>query len=178
MISHNNAMYGSQPNSWVSGTGPIIGQSQVMSASNNYQKPVLIGQTQNTGYPDPPDGPQIPARIFCQESNLRPNEVPPDGTLSAFIKQDCSCIYLKQVNQRGLIDEVKYIRETTSEPETNQETNGEIAVGFSEIMQRLDKIEKSLSYRQPYKYQKSHTRKFENDNKEIEKSENKRSVAE
>ena len=51
-----------------------------------------------------PDGPQIPARLFQNVENLRPNEVPPDGTLARFVPVDLSCVIVKQVNQRGTID--------------------------------------------------------------------------
>lgn len=48
-----------------------------------------------------PDGPPIPARMTTGLENVRPNEVPSDGTVSLFMRSDYKEIYARAVNSKG-----------------------------------------------------------------------------
>lgn len=98
----------------------------------------------------------IPGRIVNNPDEIRPNEVPNDGSIAVFPLNDGSAVYLKYFTGEGRINTVKFTVET---PETQMadgvpNQNG----GFAEINQRLERIEKMISknnhYRKPYQNQK------------------------
>lgn len=98
----------------------------------------------------------IPGRIVNNPDEIRPNEVPNDGSIAVFPLNDGSAVYLKYFTGEGRINTVKF---TVEAPETQMvdgvpNQNG----GFAEINQRLERIEKMISknnhYRKPYQNQK------------------------
>lgn len=98
----------------------------------------------------------IPGRIVNNSDEIRPNEVPNDGSIAVFPLNDGSAVYLKYFTGEGRINTVKF---TVEAPETQMvdgvpNQNG----GFAEINQRLERIEKMISknnhYRKPYQNQK------------------------
>ena len=98
----------------------------------------------------------IPGRIVGNPDEIRPNEVPNDGSIAVFPLNDGSAVYLKYFTGEGRINTVKF---TVESPETQivdgvPNQNG----GFAEINQRLERIEKMISknnhYRKPYQNQK------------------------
>ena len=98
----------------------------------------------------------IPGRIVNNPDEIRPNEVPNDGSIAVFPLNDGSAVYLKYFTGEGRINTVKF---TVESPETQivdgvPNQNG----GFAEINQRLERIEKMISknnhYRKPYQNQK------------------------
>lgn len=92
--------------------------------------------------------PLIPARMTTGLDDIRPNELPSDGTVSLFMQSDYSAVYAKAVNAQGTIDTVRYV------PERPAQTEQPINNGFSSIEQRLDRIEKLLSKRNKTRYHK------------------------
>lgn len=89
---------------------------------------------------------QINGRVVSSNDEIKPNEVPMDGSISLFPISDYSAIYAKQWDKNGLLQMVKYIPEhPVQSPATEQNDI------LSEIRQRLDNIEKKLSYRPNYK---------------------------
>lgn len=96
----------------------------------------------------------IPGRIVTSIEEIRPNEVPSDGTVSLFLKNDYTAIYAKAVNAQGTIDTVEYIPKPQEKQANSPETT--TSVDFSEITERLDKIEKMIAkQKRPY-YNKNH----------------------
>lgn len=94
----------------------------------------------------------IPGRMVHDIQEVRPNEVPNNGTLALFPKDDMSCVYAKYLSNVGKIETLIFVpmAQTTEQPAEN---NGELA----EIREKLDEIKKLVQkkghpYRkQPYK---------------------------
>lgn len=88
----------------------------------------------------------IPGRMVNDISEIRPNEVPMDGSVSLFPINNGSCIYVKCWSPDGTIKTMKYVPEQIpAEPQGPTE--------FEQLMSRLNAIEKKLSYntsRKPY----------------------------
>lgn len=122
--------------------------NQQMNQQMNQQLNRMAAQQQNL-----PDGPGIPCRMFVQENNIKANEVPSDGTISAFVSSDFSCIYLKAVNNQNTIDTLKFVPEKVEKP-AQEETSAPV-VDLSPVMAELETIKKALykrnNYHKPYK---------------------------
>lgn len=95
----------------------------------------------------------IAGRMIGNVSEIVPNEVPMDGSVSFFPQSDYSCIYAKKWNTDGTIQTVKFV--PAVEPDKSQETslndirdfNKDLATDIENISNRLEKIEKLLSNR-------------------------------
>lgn len=91
----------------------------------------------------------IPGRMIMTENDIVANEVPMDGNYGTFIQQDLKAIYLKTWGKDGLIDTKTY-----QLVEDNQDRLQPQIDLYTEIMTRLDNIEKCLKTRprkKPYK---------------------------
>lgn len=94
----------------------------------------------------------IPGRIVNTPDEIRPNEVPNDGSIAVFPLNDGSAVYLKYFTGEGRINTVKFTLET---PET---VTGDIPAnqneGYAAIKQQLDEIKKMIAknnrYHRPY----------------------------
>lgn len=71
---------------------------------------------------------------------IRPNEVPMDGTAAFFPMNDYSAIYIKAWGADGNIQTLRYIPE-----QVEQQPQGPSE--FEQVMARLDSIEQSLNNR-------------------------------
>lgn len=92
--------------------------------------------------------PSIPGRTIRNIDEVRPNEVPSDGSIGIYPQDDYSCIYAKVWGNDGLIKTFKFVPEKQSdEVDIPQPT-------LAEVMQRLDKIESMLSRRYTKNYRK------------------------
>lgn len=91
--------------------------------------------------------PAIPGRFVNSPSDISPNEIPTDGSLCLFPKSDYTCIYARQWGQNGII-EATFVPENRELPQQTivQQT---APIDFSEVNERLDKIEKMLRNRKP-----------------------------
>lgn len=93
--------------------------------------------------------PSVPGKIITSPDDIMAKDVPMDGTVSLFLMNDLSCVLAKQWNNRGTIDEVRFVREQTPEPVS--QTQSDI---LPVILERLDKIEtmikKNSHYKKPY----------------------------
>ena len=115
---------------------------------NNWQQPPMIPQTNAPAAPVPnwnrPSFSQIPSGIPGRQVNspqeIRPNEVPMDGTAAFFPMNDYSAIYIKAWGADGNIQTVRFVPESV---ETTQQGPSE----FEQVMARLDSIEQSLNSR-------------------------------
>lgn len=95
--------------------------------------------------------PQIPSRMISSLDEVKPNDVPMDGTPSLFLANDYSCIFAKAWNQQGGIDTIKYVPDIPKQ----QPTQDPFQVA---VMERLDKIEGMLN-RKPYYNKNNQQRK-------------------
>ena len=95
----------------------------------------------NTPQMQPQNQGTILGRMINDESEITPNEVPMDGRISVFPKSDGSEVIIKSWAQNGTISTMRYV--PVIEGDTpNQENNP-----FSDIIDRLDRIEKRLNTR-------------------------------
>lgn len=119
--------------------------SNSYSQSNGYPSLAQVGpQNQNTmGY-----GPgttscnmqYMPGRFVTSEDEIVAREVPMDGCPAVFPQKDLSCVYLKQWNNRGTIDTVRYILE--KKPDTEKAASNEF---HEEVLNRLTRLEELMT---------------------------------
>lgn len=134
-MSYVNLQTGS-PNPYMNipGTGINTAANWNLPYPNNYQRQ-----------------PQISGRMIGNISEVVPNEVPMDGSVSFFPQSDYSCIYAKKWNTDGTIQTVKFVPvvETDKTQETsasNFKANWEdLADDMANISNRLENIEKLLT---------------------------------
>lgn len=91
----------------------------------------------------PPIQPQfvgLNGRIVDDEGDIKPNEIPMDGSISLFPAKDFSCIYVKKWGSDGKLYPYKFVPERTEEPSKQEET-GDIV----RIKEQLNRIEKLLT---------------------------------
>lgn len=115
----------------------------------NTQQPQYGNTAQNV---QPAQKIQIPARFMESLDEIKPNEVPSDGTMSIFMQTDCKAIYAKQLNGKGTIDTIKYVPETQPVEETEQSVTIDERLNKMESLmdERFSKIEKMLNRRNHY----------------------------
>lgn len=103
-------------------------------------------------------------RVISTESEIKPNEVPMDGSIALFPLSDFSVIIAKQWSQDGTIKTVRFAPEIqTSEPEAPATMSiTELAQSMDE---RFNKIESMIKYRNGGKaYQKKESDSKESSN--------------
>lgn len=111
----------------------VTGQQQMLPANAAYtqqQQP----KTNNQFKP-------LSGRIVSNDSEITPNEVVMDGSVSFFPQADYSCIFAKQWGQDGTIQTVRYVPDVPSVEEVSDTEKETIADSFSAIFERLDNIE-------------------------------------
>ena len=121
------------------------GQNQVQ----NWDRPVM---TQNYGM-----APVLHGRMINDPQEIRANEISQDGVPSFFPTNDWSTIYAKAWNSDGRIDTIRFVRE---QPVLEVQGPSE----FDQVMERLDKLEQTLSQqlyqrRQNNNYQNNRNRR-------------------
>lgn len=84
--------------------------------------------------------PVIPGRVVADINEVTPNEIPMDGRVSLFPKNDYSCIYAKAWNSDGTITTVKFVAEQPSPSAEPVQNN--IEVTLASIKEQVDKIDK------------------------------------
>lgn len=114
--------------------------SQMLPANNMYA--YQMPQSQPMYRPTPQNYPVIVGKIVGGVDDIRPNEVPNDGSISVFPQSDGSCIYVKYLTGDGRINTVRFVAETPVIPNGNQ--NG-ADNNLAAINERLSNIEKMLS---------------------------------
>lgn len=133
-----------------------IGTSQQMPA--NWNRPYPSYPTQPNIQPQfVPQQSQpivIPGKVVNSHDDIGPQDVPMNGQVSFFPKSDYSEIYAKCWTNDGRIDTRVYVVKPVEN--AAESSNGSTDV-LSEILSRLEAIEKRLSYKPHYskpKYQK------------------------
>lgn len=84
--------------------------------------------------------PSIPGRMVGNPQEIRPNEVPMDGTAAFFPMNDYSCIYIKAWGADGNIQTLRFIPEVVEQAPQGPSQ-------FDQVMARLDSIEQTISNR-------------------------------
>lgn len=120
----------------------------------NYYQPAQFQYQQNPQM-NQPQTVRIPiaGRMVGNVSEIVPNEVPMDGSVSFFPQSDYSCIYAKKWNTDGTIQTVKFVPavDTDKAQQTSMDDirqfNTDLANDISNISDRLEKIEKLLTPR-------------------------------
>ena len=104
--------------------------------------------------------PIIPGRVVADINEVTPNEIPMDGRVSLFPKNDYSCIYAKAWNSDGTITTVKFVAEQPSPSAEPAQNNIETALASNKeqvdkIDKRLDRMQKPMKQSQPRKEESS-----------------------
>ena len=104
--------------------------------------------------------PIIPGRVVADINEVTPNEIPMDGRVSLFPKNDYSCIYAKAWNSDGTITTVKFVAEQPSPSAEPVQNNIEVALAsikeqVDKIDKRLDRMQKPMKQSQPRKEEPS-----------------------
>lgn len=75
----------------------------------------------------------MPGRVVQDITEVRPNEVPGDGSPAIFVKNDMSCVYVKYLSNVGKIETLVYEQAANKaiSPETSE---------MEEIRQKLDEL--------------------------------------
>ena len=124
------------------------------------QYPYDIGNQPRVGFPQQPTfmqqnqnvlQSQLYGRLVPSVESINPSEVPMDGSVSVFIKNDYSEVYLKSWNQNGTINTVTYKPPVMEEkPDdtslvTLESINDYVKDLKQEMLERFDRLEKSSS---------------------------------
>ena len=101
----------------------------------------------------------LPGRIVNNPDEIRPNEVPNDGSIAVFPLNDGSAVYLKFFTGEGRINTVKFTVESPDIPVGDGVANQND--GYAAIKQELDEIKKMIAknnrYHRPYQKNKEAT---------------------
>lgn len=151
----------------------MMGQPQpTMQSTPNWNRPVFSNGNQNylpynQQMPSTVGGmtqpiPSLSGRMVTSPQEIRPNEVPMDGSVSFFPSSDGSYIYAKFWGPDGNIQTRVFVPEQPVSMEGTQ-TSSE----FDQVMARLDKIEQMLTNRNQNRqsYQNRNSQNQANPNK-------------
>lgn len=107
-----NQMYGAYPpQSFPQGANALGG----------WQNPQSIGYQgfgNQNGFQQP-YRPGIPGRVVQDITEVRPNEVPGDGSPAIFVKNDMSCVYVKYLSNVGKIETLIYEQAASQQAQNN-----------------------------------------------------------
>lgn len=99
----------------------------------------------NQGYysrPNPRQMRMLPGKFIQNETDIRPNDVPGDGSVAFFPEENYNYIIAKGWNNQGdRMDVVKYVPEQRANPEPQVSPEMQM---LQAIMQRQDRIEQML----------------------------------
>lgn len=88
--------------------------------------------------------PMVPGKMFANEEEIKPNEVPMDGSIALFMHRDLGYILAKAWNSGGTIDTVRYVPEKPPAQQAQPQTD---AAFQNAVFERLDKIERAIKQR-------------------------------
>lgn len=107
-------------------------QNQQPMPQMGQQQPVQNANANTVG--------NVRGRVIRSVSEVSPQEIASDGSVSLFPLRDESAIYVKSLDQQGNIRTVKYVPEPYQEEQPTQQSND----AMSKIFERLDAIEKRI----------------------------------
>lgn len=132
---------------------PVMDQTRIYLPKYQNQYGQYIQQPQsipNNPYANPPQmqstPPCLKGRTVSDDSDIRPNDVPTDGSPAFFPRTDGQAIYVKWWESNGLIKGVTFIpsQETTADKTVDADTIKKL----DDILERLARLEKRLG--KPY----------------------------
>lgn len=151
MMYQNN--YPSTPN-WNGPINPSVTSSPqipVNYQNGNMSFPQQMAQygPTNMSYPQANQQMNLPqtsirGRVVADISQVVPNEVPMDGSVSLFPSQDYSCIYAKQWAADGTIKTMKFIPAVETQVVEAERVNP-VDILRADVMSRLDNIQEMIS---------------------------------
>lgn len=100
-------------------------------ASSQQEKPVEP--------PKPSNKPGISCRIISDIDEVKPGEIPMDGSVGVFVKSDLSCVFVKQWGSDGVLHTKSFTED--SEPPTSQPIRNDI---LEKIDARFKQIEEAI----------------------------------
>lgn len=107
-----NQMYGAYPpQSFPQGANALGGWQNPQSMG--YQ-----GFGNQNGFQQP-YRPGMPGRVVQDITEVRPNEVPGDGSPAIFVKNDMSCVYVKYLSNVGKIETLIYEQAASQQAQNN-----------------------------------------------------------
>lgn len=114
-------------------TGPFwnFQQNTGNSGQQNLYNPITVPQP----VWNRPAYPMLAGKIINSLQDVRPNEIPTDGSPSLFPASDFSCIFVKAWGQDGNIQTVKYVPENQNQQSSNE---------FNLLMAKLNELEEFL----------------------------------
>lgn len=86
-----------------------------------------------------PNYPTLAGKIISSMQDIKPNEIPTDGSPSLFPASDFSCIFVKAWGQDGNIQTVKYVPENQNQQQSQQSSRE-----FGLIMEKLNGLEEFI----------------------------------
>lgn len=167
---YNTAPYNAPP---FAGSGPIQYPTNSPYPPNSGSAMVQWAQQQQTqmsgpSLPSPNPMPQmmgIHGRTVNDVSDIRPNEVPMDGSVCLFPKSDYSCIYAKVWDKDGNLQTYKFIQEAPDPVKTNQ--NGSVTDAIMERLENIEgKVDSLVNRRQNYNPKYNHKPERMTDNEQ------------
>lgn len=112
--------------------------NQYASVNYTQQQPQFVQQQQSPAQMRM----SLPGRFINSIDEVKPGEIPMDGSIGLFPQADASCIYVKAWKSDGTINTIKYVPAVEAEAAVVQESQNPLN---QEILTRLDAIEKSLN---------------------------------
>lgn len=128
---YGNMMKGGQ-NSW----NP--NQDNNPTPNNQNQQNAQQNQEQ-TDQTKAPSRQFIPCGIISDPKEIKPGDVPMDGSIGMFIQNDLSAIYVKQWNSEGAINTKKYIIDPSEINEASFDNP------MDQVNERFERIESAIS---------------------------------
>lgn len=122
----------------VAGNAPMYG-----AMGNPSQMPMeqpMYAASPLRAQPMQPSFPTIPGRLIRDAAEIKPNEIPMDGSVSLFPNADYSLILAKAWNQDGTIDTVRFVREVPPQPK-NERSMDEVLSAIAALGERFDRLE-------------------------------------
>lgn len=83
----------------------------------------------------------LPGGYVNSVNDIKPNQVPRDGSIALFMRNDGLEIYAKQVNRNGYINELVFVPKQPDPPPEQAAQNVTQATDLSHVNERLEKIE-------------------------------------
>lgn len=83
----------------------------------------------------------LPGGYVNSVNDIKPNQVPRDGSIALFMRNDGLEIYAKQVNRNGYINELVFVPKQPDPPPEQVAQNVTQATDLSHVNERLEKIE-------------------------------------
>lgn len=117
-----------------------------------YQNNAQTGTRTN----NPRQNQSLLGRIVNNENEIRPDEVPMDGSVAFFPQADGTCIHAKCWNNNGLIEKRTYMLVSPENSEANAAQDTNLNEVYKDLSAKLDDISKMLKRNnRPYRDNRS-----------------------